>query len=169
MSMTRTGHEFKITGKHVLIALVTFFALVFAVNFYFIRVALQTHSGTIGPNAYRAGLKYNENIAAAERQAALGWQDAIAVAADGKSVTVTLTGSDGKGIEGLKASLLVTRPATDREDAKLDLAPEGSGRYTATLPQGAYGNYIASLDIAEPKVSGDTIVYRARRRLWVSH
>lgn len=168
VSMTRTENEFRLTGRHVLFALIAFFVAVGAVNFYFIRVALQTHSGALGPHAYSDGLKYNENIAAAERQSKLGWQDALAVSADGKSIIVTLTDRDGKGLDGLKATLVVERPATDREDSKLELAAQGSGRYGTALPQGAYGNYIASLDVVDLKTPGE-IVYRARRRLWVSH
>lgn len=167
--MTRTEPEFKITGWHVLWALVAFFGLVGIVNFYFIRVALQTHSGTVGPHAYSDGLKYNQHIADAERQAATGWKDTISVVPPGKTVEVTLTDAGGKGLPGLKATLFVTRPATDREDVKLDLADAGGGRYTAALPASADGNYIASLDVSEQKVAGPEIVYRARRRLWVGH
>lgn len=167
--MTRAESEFRITGWHVLFALIAFFGVVGVVNFYFIRVALQTHSGDLGPHTYSDGLKYNEHVAAAARQAELGWQDAIAVSADGKTVTVTLTDSAGNGLSGLSAKLLVTRPATDREDVTLALADAGSGHYTGTLPRGAYGNYVASLDVADPKGGAETIVYRARRRLWVGH
>lgn len=162
--MTDTGREFRITGWHVLWGMVAFFGMIIVVNFFFIRVALQTHSGTIGPNPYKAGLKYNEQVAAEQRQIASGWQDTIGVAADGKSVVVTLTDAAGHGISGLKPVMQFARPATDREDAKLQLADQGNGRYGAALPDGAYGNYIASVEVADP-AKGAEIVYRARKRL----
>ena len=64
-------------GRHVLVVFLGFFAAVFLVNGAMIYSAVSTHTGLVANEPYRKGLHYNERIAADERQARLGWTDAL--------------------------------------------------------------------------------------------
>ena len=63
-----------LTGRHVLIAILAFFGVIFAVNGVMTYIALDSFSGLATEDAYRKGLRYNEQIAAADAQAAKGWR-----------------------------------------------------------------------------------------------
>lgn len=64
---------------------VAFFLVVIAVNGVMATLAVRTLSGTVTDHAYEKGLAYNKIIAAADAQAALGWQGEFAIT--GKELT----------------------------------------------------------------------------------
>ena len=64
-----------LAGRHVLMGLIVFFGVMLFANSMLVYYALDTFSGGDRPDPYRAGLNYNETIAAAERQEALGLDD----------------------------------------------------------------------------------------------
>ncbi|MBI5104899.1 MAG: FixH family protein, partial [Solirubrobacterales bacterium] len=78
---------FEITGKHVLLGMLAFFGLIIAVNIVMMRLALSTHTGVVAENTYRKGVKYNEEIAASERMALLGWRNQMALAPTGDKLS----------------------------------------------------------------------------------
>ena len=82
-------------GRHVLWVFLGFFATVFVVNGAMIYSAVSTYSGLVANEPYRKGLHYNERIAAAERQANLGWTDTLQVGRDGQ-VRMLLSDADGR-------------------------------------------------------------------------
>ena len=53
------------------------FALVISVNFALIWLAVGSFSGLAEAHPYRAGLDYNQTLAAARAQEALGWKAAF--------------------------------------------------------------------------------------------
>ena len=57
-----------ITGRFVLIAVVSFFAVVISVNVVMMRLAIATLPGTEVDSAYSAGLAYQKEIQAAHQQ-----------------------------------------------------------------------------------------------------
>ena len=56
----------KVTGRMVLLCLLGFFAIVFAVNGVMIHEALSTFGGVETESAYQAGRKYEEDVAMAQ-------------------------------------------------------------------------------------------------------
>jgi nitrogen fixation protein FixH len=155
-----------LTGRAVLIAALAFFAVVFAVNGVFLFFALSTNTGVVANEPYRKGLKYNERIAADERQSALGWTSDISIDAAG-TLAAILTDRDGKPVSGLAATAKVGRAATDREDIDATLSEQSPGRYETKLSKRQAGSYIANLEVSDPSASNVGVVYRARRRLWI--
>jgi len=153
-----------LTGGHVLLALVLFFAVVFAVNAYFITVALSTYSGVVANEPYRKGLRYNERITADERQHELGWTDEISLAPDGGSLSVVLRGRDGEPIRSLKVTGRLGRPATTSGEVPLMLDEAAPGRYETTLLLDGNGAFVASIEAQD---GASSVVYRARKRLWL--
>ena len=163
-SLEQTG---VLTGKHVAMIFAGFFAVVFAVNAYFISVALSTHAGVVANEPYRKGLKYNERIAASEQQAALGWSDEIVIAPGGRRLVVTLRDKTGQPVRGLDMSATIGRAATTREDLPLVLHETSASQYEAPLTLSGAGGYVASIEARSPPGSNSDVLYRARRRLWL--
>ncbi len=69
---------FRVTGRMVLLTFIGFFVVVASVNAVMVTSAVRTFSGVETENAYKAGLAFNESIAAAGAQDALGWRVEIA-------------------------------------------------------------------------------------------
>jgi nitrogen fixation protein FixH len=156
-----------LTGRTVLVAILSFFAVIFAVNSVFLFLALSSNTGVVANEPYRKGLKYNERIAADERQVTLGWTSEITLDVhDGKLVAL-LSDRSGKPISGLVATTKVGRAATDREDVEAKLSETAPGRYEAKLPIVSPGGYVANLEVSDPNTADQVVVYRARRRLWL--
>src|SRR4029077_10773283 len=64
----------ELTGRHVLFWIVGFFGVVFVVNGIMVRAATSTFGGLETQSSYKAGLLFEQEVAKAERQQALGWQ-----------------------------------------------------------------------------------------------
>ncbi|MGE0055089.1 MAG: FixH family protein [Hyphomicrobium sp.] len=158
---------FVITGRHVLFGLIGFFGVIFAVNGYFIDMALKTNSGVVSNEPYRKGLKYNERIEASERQAQLGWRDQIKMAPSGDRLSIDIRDKDGKAVSGLTITATVGRPASEVEDVTVTLAQTPEGAYEASLPHRAAGTYIASIEAVDSANADKGILYRAKERLWL--
>ncbi|MBC7951978.1 MAG: FixH family protein [Rhodospirillaceae bacterium] len=118
------------------------FMIVVAVNAGMAYFATSTFSGISTVGAYQKGLAYNQNIAMAKAQEALGWKvetkvkpvnDSLAVKAD---IAVSYRDRDGKPVEGLDVRARLVRPTAKGYDQDLPLAPMGNGLYGGvyTLP-----------------------------------
>lgn len=177
----------ELTGMHVLAILLAFFGVVFAVNGVMTWVALTTFSGIETPNAYQRGRQYNEVLAAAAAQRALGWQAAIETrfgeaaapvlgasgpatpandasgnSAEGQPVEIVLemTDRDGAPVTGLSGTATFRRPVTRGLDVMATLMPEGAGRYRAAALLPAPGRWEIRLDLTRP---GGAPYHLARR------
>src|SRR5579863_4937212 len=115
--MTRTQNTVRpITGRFVLIAVVSFFLVVIGVNAVMMRLAIATLPGTEVDSAYGASLAYQREIQAAHEQNARGWKiDAHVERQPDGNATLTLRASDAGGtpLTGLAFSSQLERP-TDR-------------------------------------------------------
>ena len=156
----------EITGRHVLIGLLGFFGIMLFVNGIFVYIALSTFNGLENPNAYRDGLHYNQRIAAAERQAALGWSHRLAVGEAGR-LEVTIEDKAGKAVSGLAVNGDIRRPVGDGPAQPLAFDEVGSGTYAAKSAGLAPGNWIVSLDARRPRGGSEPTVYRIKERLWL--
>jgi nitrogen fixation protein FixH len=154
-----------IRGHHVLVGLLSFFAVIFAVNGYFMFAAISTYSGVVANEPYRKGLDYNMRIAAGERQAELGWQDGVSVTMDGR-VTVTVTDREARPVSNLAIAGYIGRPSTVLHDREFRLTELERGRYTAEVGALERGNWIISLE-AHSSADDAEPAYRSRRRLWL--
>ena len=163
MSLDATARTRELTGRDVLIGIVAFFAVVFGVNAYFVRVALSTHTGVVANEPYRKGLHYNDRIADDTRQASLGWESGVALDEQEKLLSFTVSDASGLPVRGLTVTAAVGRPATSGEDVSLTLAEAAPGTYSADATSLSHGAYIASIEAGD----GSSILYRARKRLWL--
>ncbi|PHY20157.1 FixH family protein [Caulobacter sp. BP25] len=120
----------RITGWHVLIGVVLFFATVIAVDIIFMVQAYRTFSGEVASNPYEAGLTFNRTLAQRQKEAALGWSASVETP-EGKAVSVKVVDRSGKPMDGLSLTGVLERPATDNGRQTLNFRSLGGGRYQA--------------------------------------
>jgi nitrogen fixation protein FixH/copper chaperone CopZ len=101
-----------ITGWHVLIAIVVFFAVVIGVDTFFMIKAYGTFSGQVASNPYEAGLAFNQTLALRQREAALGWSASV-LKVDEDTVVVRLVDRAGAALDRLSLTGALERPATE--------------------------------------------------------
>lgn len=133
--MTSQPREF--TGRHMLAIMFGFFGIIIAVNVTMAWLAGASWTGFVVRNSYVASQEFNEKVAAAREQRALGWVATLAIA-DG---VAELSLTDGAGVPiALDAARLVLRsPATDRADQSVDLrAGERAYRGEVVLNDGVW-------------------------------
>lgn len=164
MATTRATTSGELNGRHVLVAFLSFFGIIFAVNGYFLYSALRTYTGVVAVEPYRKGLNYNDRIAADDAQASLGWTHALDAARSG-SVILMLKTTDGAPVAGLTLRGTLGRPSTREHDRTLAFQEVAPGRYQAEVGELEAGTWVAGIEAAT--VSGQTAVYRGRNRLWL--
>jgi nitrogen fixation protein FixH len=157
--------ELRLTGRHVLAAMLLFLAVVFAVNAAMIYAALKTYSGVVAAEPYRKGLHYNDRILAAERQRQRDWREALRIEPDGR-IMLAIRSADGEPIGHLSVDVTIGRPATDRQDVKLRLLADAGGYrgQIAPLPPGAW---VVGVEARSAAADAEP-TFRARQRLWIA-
>lgn len=151
--------EFRITGRHVLAAVVLFFGTVIGVDTVFTVLALRTHPGETSATPYEDGLAYNRVLSARAAQAALGWTATVETGAPGE-VTVRVLDASGKPLDGLAVSGTLRHPATDAGVQTVTFQADGTGGYRAQAKVAAGG---WDLSLAARDARGR--VFQAERRL----
>lgn len=151
--------ERKFTGRHMLIVMLAFFGTIIAVNLTMAVLASRTWTGLVVKNSYVASQHYNEVLAEANRQAALGWQGQIAY--DGERLRFALSDRDGRPVHVLDPRVRMSRPTHEHDDQALDLGPTAAG-YEAEAKLGAG---IWNADVSAR--GDDGLSYRAHFRLVV--
>ena len=148
MMPTRTGKARELTGRAVLFWLLGFFGFVFAVNAVMIKAASSTFAGLETSSSYKAGLLFKQELASAERQAALHWRvDGKLVDQDGEAVLdFTVRDAKGEPVTGLTAQARLAHPATARLDHVVPLESVGTGMFHGAV-KAARGQWELIVDI----------------------
>ncbi len=110
------------------------FVVVVSVNAIMAYFATSTFTGLETEGAYQKGLAYNDNLALAQAQEALGWTvetKATPVTGQGPraEITVSYRDRDGKPVDGLEVGAKMIRPTAKGLDHKIALKPLGNGTY----------------------------------------
>lgn len=153
-----------VTGKHVLLAMLAFFATVIAVNGAFITLALRSFPGEDAKRSYLQGLAYNETLVERRAERALGWRAEVAFSttAQGPVLEAYVRDSDDHAIDGLRIEGILRRPAESAHDIALTFSPQGQGRYVASisnLPPGVW-------DLRATARRGEQHFSFTRRQTW---
>lgn len=114
-----------LTGRHVLIMIVAFFAVVIGVDVLFASFAYRSFSGEVASNPYEAGLAFNQTLAQRRREAALGWTAEVRTG-DGL-VELRLRDRTGQALRGLTVTGVLERPATEAGRQTLSFAESADG------------------------------------------
>jgi nitrogen fixation protein FixH len=127
----RTAPVRRVTGRMVLLWLVAFFGIVFAVNGVLVHEALSTLTGVDTDSAYQAGRMYEQEVAMAKAQNARQWRvDAkVTPSPDGARLDVIARDAAGVAITGVDASAVFERPIDRRLDQAVAIAEDAPGRF----------------------------------------
>jgi nitrogen fixation protein FixH len=131
--MDRNARGFgELTGRKVLLLLVGFFVLVFAVNGVMVHAAISTFGGVDTPSSYKAGLLFEGEVAKAERQAARHWRVDGRLQRDGAGeavLDISVRDAQGRPVAGLVADARLAHPADERLDHVIPVARIGAGQF----------------------------------------
>lgn len=123
------------SDKYIPLYFVAFFAVLFVMDGIFVYLATSSHTGVVEQGTYNRGLQYNERVAAAEAQDALGWQSSVQLEASGK-LRFALVNADGEPLKGAQVRAQLFRPTQEGQD------------YTMILSEGDAGTYSGLADVA---------------------
>lgn len=154
-----------LTGRHVLYAMVGFFAVIMAVNAVFLYFAVRSHPGLTTEDAYRKGLSYNDTIERAADQRRLGWRPKFVVAPQGdgpRVMTLTILDAKSHPVLGLVIAARFRRPVDDDADLTVTFSERAPGVYVgqADLPNGSWNARVTAR-------RGGKSLYRLDRKLWL--
>ena len=132
------------TGKKALMWIVGFFLVIFTVNAIMATIAVGTWGGLETKDAYKKGLYYNDEIAAAEIQKNSGWDITLShspTRLTGDRIDVAITWPDSD-LPPEKVVALIGRAVTDIHDQRIILTKTGTHIYSAplTLPKAGQWN-----------------------------
>ena len=133
-----------LTGRTVLLILISFFGVVFSVNFVMMKLAIDTLPGTEVDSAYSASLGYEKEIAAARDQNLRNWRvDARIQRGPDGDATLQVEARDNGGtpLSGMKFQGRLERPTDRRADQPVELAEVGIGIYRGTVSLVAAGQW----------------------------
>ena len=128
---------------------VAFFATLVSVLGVMAYFAVHSYSGLVTQHAYEKGLAYNTTLQAAAQQEALGWKGTFTLTPAETPETFraafTLRDAAEAPLNNATVKLWLMRPTEDGLDQTLPLAPEGKGRYSATVRLPRHGQWQAQL------------------------
>ncbi len=149
----------EVTGRTVLFCLLAFFGVVIGVNAVMVRAATSTFGGLETENAYKTGLAFNRDIAAAHAQDALHWKVDGKIARDAQGeagLEIEIRDGGGALLRNLAVSARLAHPTDARLDRPLALAETKAGIFRGQA-DAAPGQWHLVLDI-----------YRGEERLFRS-
>jgi nitrogen fixation protein FixH len=105
--------------------------------------AVRSFPGLATTHGFDASNSYDIVLAAAERQAALGWT--VGTTLDGARPVVTLAGRDGAKLTGVRLTATVERPIGEMLPLPLAFHPAAPGRFESDteLAPGKWNLYLA--------------------------
>jgi nitrogen fixation protein FixH len=152
-----------LTGRRVLLMLVSFFGCIFIANAALIHYAISTFRGEVADHPYEAGLAFNQEIAAAQAQEALHWTVSgvlSRVESNGEQLEIDAHDARGKALTDLQFVATLVAPADKARDRLFVLSEIAPGVYRgqAAVADGAWDLLI------EAKRDGERI-YRSKSRI----
>jgi nitrogen fixation protein FixH len=123
----RASQQAEFTGRHMLLIMLGFFAVVLVANLTMVYFARQSWTGLVVRNSYVASQEFNEKTDAQIKAAEIDAHIRLA----GEDVIVTLTGKKGEAVRADAVVLNVGRPSHEGEDSSIPLLPRGDGSFAA--------------------------------------
>ncbi|MCF6198972.1 MAG: FixH family protein [Hyphomicrobiaceae bacterium] len=156
----------ELTGKHVFIMLSVFFGIIFSASGMLVYQATSSWTGLETKDAFRKGLKYNQQLSKSQAQNNLGWTMTVTrkkLPLDGLSLQASPKDNKGESLSGLHINVLLKRPTHTGIDRTLQLQETDLGLYTGqfkTLPLGKWYLHITA-------DRGSDILYRSKNELYL--
>ena len=164
MSAEQVPSKGKLTGWHVLLIMLGFFGVMFAVNGVFLYHAITSFPGEDVKKSYLQGLDYNHTLEAKAAQDQLGWSAAAGMV--GSDLVFDLTDADGNPLIGYQVTTELRRAASTAHDQIVEMQPLQSGSYAVNLSDLPAGRWDVQFQVIDP--AGDDIVFRADKRIVIT-
>ncbi|MGX8009998.1 FixH family protein [Mesorhizobium sp. ORM8.1] len=149
------------TGKHMLLTIVSFFAVVIGVNVTMATLANTSWTGLVVENSYVASQQFNQKAKEGRAQAALGWTGKLTIASG--QLGYSLMDASGKPVPLRAVKVLFRHPAYEAEDKVVTLGA-GTGQAFSAQHTPKDGVWIIEIDadagLAKP--------YRDVRRIMIA-
>ncbi len=126
----------ELTGRKVLLIFVTFFGVVFTVNFYMAYSAVSTYPGLEVRNSYAASQVFERNRAA---QLALGWD--VSAVVEGQTLRLEFIGADGKYVTPASIESILGKATHARADLIPIYERTAAGYFLADIGDIDIGNW----------------------------
>ncbi len=156
----------ELTGKHVLIMISIFFGIVFSASGMLVYQATNSWTGLETKDAFRKGLKYNQQLSKLNAQNKLGWTMTVTrkkLPSNGLSLQASPKDEKGESLSGLHIKVLLKRPTHNGIDRTLELKETDLGIYTGKFEQLPLGKWY--LHISADR--GSDILYRSKNELYL--
>lgn len=164
MSAEQMPSKGKLTGWHVLVIMLGFFGVMFAVNGVFLYHAITSFPGEDVKKSYLQGLDYNQTLDAKAAQDQLGWSAAAGVV--GPDLVFDLTDAKGNPLSGYQVMSELRRAASTAHDQTLPMQPLEAGSYAVNVSDLPAGRWDVQFQVMEP-AAGD-IIFRADKRVVIT-
>ena len=154
----------ELTGRAVLIVLLTFFAVVASVNGAMIYFATSTFGGVEVASSYKAGLQFENEVAAAKAQDARHWRvDAHLdrAGAGAAAIAVALHDAAGRPVNSVDVSARLVHPADARHDHDIALQAAGDGLYKGQTDAALSAQWDLVIEVTR----GGERLFRSRSRV----
>ena len=159
LEIERPGKELK--GWHVLLIMLGFFGVMFAVNGVFLFHAITSFPGEDIKKSYVQGLTYNDTLAERAAQANLGWR-AEAGMRDGQLI-VRLHDAEDRPLSNQLVIGELRRLATHQDDQVLTFQPTLSGEYAVEMEAMAAGQWLLRVSVLD--ADGEDVLFRVEKTL----
>ncbi len=161
--MSNADKPREVTGRAVLLWLLAFFGLVFAVNGIMVKAATSTFGGVETQSSYKAGLQFEQEATRARAQDDLHWRVEGHVArnaAGGTALDVSVRDASGEPVPGITAEARLAHPADERLDRDIALRGAGTGVFHGST-QAQVGRWDLILDFYR----GGERIFRSRSEI----
>jgi len=131
-----TRNPKELTGRTVLFCFLGFFGIIVVMNAVLIRAATTTFGGVETPSAYKVGLAFNREIAAARAQEARHWTVDAKVTRNlqGNAVlAVNVRDRDGAPPVSIALAAKIVHPADTRRDQTLAIRQVAPGSFDGAM------------------------------------
>ena len=156
--------ENTLKGWHVLLIMLGFFGVMFAVNGVFLYHAITSFPGEDVEKSYVQGLNYNDTLAARATQLELGWTAEAGWQDD--ALVFRLRDADGVPLSNLSVVGEIRRLATRDADKSLVFRAKPGGEYTVDDASLAPGQWLLRINVMDS--NAETVLLIVNKTLIVS-
>lgn len=135
------------TGWHMAAIMISFFAVIIAVNLTLAFFARSSWTGLVVANSYVASQNFNRDADTARQQQKVGWRMKLKV--NRVSAQVSMFDRQNQPLAGLNMRAVLQRPTDEAGDHDLKLRDLGAGIYAVQTPIGR-GVWVADVTAEGP-------------------
>ena len=146
-----------ITGRHVLVAMISFFGVIIVVNLTMATLAARSWTGLEAKNGYVSSQDYNKKLAEVESQRKTGWSAQL-THTDGM-LTFQISDKAGAPLATDDVKAEFRRPIHENDDRMISLTPVAPGKFEGPAPKAA-GLWDVNISLTGPNGQPFQKIYR---------